>query len=114
MKRILNEARYIPGSRLYENIDMHIPAEQEPPPQADLERIVYATYQGTGCVDLRHLNGMLYVIDVNPHPDIDPQTAMTYAAAEIGYSCGEMGSRIISLAAARQQNMLTMPKRGRV
>jgi len=109
------EAKYVSGSRLYESIAMRIPAELEPPAQADLERIVLATYQATGCrdygrIDVRYLDGMFYVIDVNPNPDINPQTAMTYAAAEIGYSYGEMGSRIINLAAARHQNMLTMQK----
>ncbi len=100
------EAKYAPGSRLYEGIDLCVPAELDPPAQAELERIVLATYEAIGCrdygrIDVRYLNGVFYVIDVNPNPDINPRTSMTYAAAEVGYSYGEMGSRIVNLAAAR-------------
>lgn len=100
------EAKYSPGSRLYEGIDLCVPAELDPPAQAELERIILATYQAVGCrdygrIDVRYHNGVFYVIDVNPNPDINPRTSMTYAAAEVGYSYGEMGSRIVNLAAAR-------------
>lgn len=100
------EAKYCPGSRLYETIDLCVPAELDPPAQAELERVVLATYQVMGCrdygrIDVRYLDGVFYVIDVNPNPDINPKTSMTYAAAEAGYSYGEMGSRIVNLAAER-------------
>ena len=100
------EAKYVPGSRLYKKIELYMPAELDPPAQAELERIVLATYRASGCrdygrIDVRYLNGVFYVIDVNPNPDINPLTSMIYAAAEIGYSYGETGSRIINLAAAR-------------
>jgi len=83
-----------------------VPAELDPPALAELERIVLATYRATGCrdygrIDVRYLNGIFYVIDVNPNPDINPLTSMTCAAAEVGYSYGKMGSRIVNLAAAR-------------
>jgi D-alanine-D-alanine ligase len=100
------EAKYVPGSRLYETIELRVPAELDPAARHDLERIVLATYRATGCrdygrIDLRYRDGVFYVIDVNPNPDINPQTSMTYAAAELGYSYGAMGSRIVNLAAAR-------------
>lgn len=100
------EAKYVSSSRLYDSIDMCVPAQLEPSALAELERIVLATYKATGCrdygrVDVRYLNGVFYVIDVNPNPDINPQTSMTHAAAEAGYSYGQMGSRIVNLAAAR-------------
>lgn len=100
------EAKYVPGSRLYESIDMCVPAELEPMARDELERIVIAAYQVTGCrdygrIDVRYLNGIFYVIDVNPNPDINPYTSMTHAAAKMGYSYGQMGSRIVNLAAAR-------------
>ena len=100
------EAKYVPGSRLYKKIELCVPAELNPPALAELERIVLATYRATGFrdygrIDVRYLNGVFYVIDVNPNPDINPLTSMIYAAAEVGYSYGEMGSRIVNLAAAR-------------
>ncbi len=100
------DAKYVRDSRLYQKIELCMPAELDPPALAELKRIVLATYRAAGCrdygrIDLRYLNGVFYVIDVNPNPDINPLTSMTYAAAEVGYSYGEMGSRIINLAAAR-------------
>lgn len=100
------EAKYVPGSRLYETIDLRVPAELDPSARSALEQIVLATYRATGCrdygrIDVRLRDGIFYVLDVNPNPDINAQTSLTYAAAEEGYSYGEMGSRIVNLAAAR-------------
>jgi D-alanine-D-alanine ligase len=100
------EAKYVPGSRLYETIELRVPAELDAAARAELERLVLETYRATGCrdygrIDLRYRDGAFYVIDVNPNPDINPLTSMTYAAAEVGYTYGGMGSRIVALAAAR-------------
>jgi D-alanine-D-alanine ligase len=100
------EAKYVPGSRLYETIELRVPAALDEAERADLEAIVLRAYRATGCrdygrIDLRLRAGTFYVIDVNPNPDINPLTSLVYAAAEAGYSYGEMGSRIINLAAAR-------------
>jgi len=100
------DAKYVEGTRLYEGIEMRVPAELEASALAELERIVLATYRVTGCrdyarIDVRFLDGIFHVIDVNTNPDINPLTSMTQAAAEVGYSYGEMGSRIVNLAAAR-------------
>jgi len=100
------DAKYVPGSHLYEGIDLLVPAKLDPPALAALERIVLATYRAADCrdygrIDVRYRDGVFYVIDVNPNPDINPETSLTYAAAEVGYSYGELGSRIVNLAAAR-------------
>jgi len=49
------EAKYVPDSRLYESIGMCVPAELDPSAKAELERIVIATYQATGCRDYGEL-----------------------------------------------------------
>lgn len=100
------EAKYVPGSRLYETIELRVPAELDAGARAELEKIVLATYRAAGCrdygrIDLRCREGAFYVIDVNPNPDINPLTSLTYAAAEVGFSYGEMGSHIVNLAASR-------------
>ncbi|MCK7476380.1 MAG: hypothetical protein M0C28_01435 [Candidatus Moduliflexus flocculans] len=100
------EGKYVPGTRIYEGIELRVPVTLEAEALAALERIVLATYRATGCrdygrIDLRWRDGIFYVIDVNPNPDINPETSLTCAAAEVGYSYGEMGSRIVNLAAAR-------------
>ncbi len=100
------DAKYVPGSRLYETIELRVPAELDRRARSQLERIVHSTYRATACrdygrIDLRYRDGIFYVIDVNPNPDINPKTSMSYAALEAGYSYGEMGSVIVNLAAAR-------------
>jgi D-alanine-D-alanine ligase len=100
------DGKYVPGTRIYEGVEMRMPAALDDAARAELERIVLATYRATGCrdygrIDLRYRDGIFYVIDVNPNPDINPETSLTCAAAEVGYSYGEMGSRIVNLAAAR-------------
>ncbi len=100
------EAKYDHKSRLYDKIALHVPALLEPAEKRELERIVLATYQASGCrdygrIDVRLRDGVFHVIDVNPNPDINPLTSLTQAAADAGYSYGEMGSRIVNLAAAR-------------
>jgi len=112
------DAKYLPGSRLYETIELRVPAELDPPARAELEQVVLATYRATGCrdygrIDLRYRGDVFYVIDVNPNPDINPKTSMTYAAAELGYSYGEMGSFIVNLAAARHPVLRGAPDSAR-
>ncbi len=100
------EAKYDSKSRLYEKIVLHVPALLEPEEERELERIVLASYRACGCrdygrIDVRLRDGVFHVIDVNPNPDINPLTSLTQAAADAGISYGQMGSRIVSLAADR-------------
>ncbi|MFO7540394.1 MAG: carbohydrate binding domain-containing protein [Chloroflexota bacterium] len=106
------EAKYDSKSRLYEKIALHVPALLEPEEESELERIVLAAYQASGCrdygrIDVRLRDGVFHVIDINPNPDINPLTSLTQPPADAGYSYGEMGSRIVNLAAARHPRFRT-------
>ncbi len=106
------EAKYDPKSRLYEKIALHVPALLEAEEESELERIVLAAYQSCGCrdygrIDVRLRDGVFHVIDVNPNPDINPLTSLTQAAADAGFSYGEMCSRIVNLAADRHPRFRT-------
>lgn len=106
------EAKYDPDSRLYQTIALHVPAELEPGEKDELDRIVLATYRALGCrdygrIDVRQGREGFSVIDVNPNPDINPLTSLTQAAADVGYSYGQLGSRIVNLAAARHPRFKT-------
>jgi len=112
------EAKYVPGSPLRGSIHLCVPADLSPAAVAELEQVVLAAYRVSGCrdygrIDVRLRNGVFYVLDVNPNPDINPQTSLTFAAAEEGYSYGEMGSRIVNLAAARHPALGTLGSRRR-
>ncbi len=100
------DAKYLRGSALFDAIKLRVPAELSAAENALLERVVFDTYRACGCrdygrIDVRLQDGVFYVLDVNPNPDINPLTSMTYAASEAGFEYGEMGSYFVNLAAAR-------------
>jgi hypothetical protein len=50
---------------------------------------------------VRYQDGSFFVLDVNPNADISDDASMACAADLAGFSYGEMGSRLIRLAARR-------------
>jgi D-alanine-D-alanine ligase len=63
-------------------------------------------YRVFGCrdyarLDLRLRDGVLYVLDVNPNPDISPETSLAEAARIAGYSYAALINRLVQLAAQR-------------
>ena len=46
-------------------------------------------------------NGVFHILDVNPNADISADASFACAAELAGYTYGEMGSRIVRLAAMR-------------
>ncbi|MDD5093618.1 MAG: ATP-grasp domain-containing protein [Dehalococcoidia bacterium] len=100
------ESKFVPESEPYQNIKTLLPAPLTEDELRRVEEICKATYMVTGCrdyarVDLRIRDGAFYILDVNPNPDISPDTS-TVAAAEIaGYSYGDLGQRFVELAAKR-------------
>jgi D-alanine-D-alanine ligase len=72
----------------------------------ELERICKRAYMVSGCrdyarIDVRMKDGELYILDVNPNADISPDTTTIGAVEYAGYTYGEFGGRIVSLAARR-------------
>ncbi|MCX8043575.1 MAG: hypothetical protein N3B18_05540 [Desulfobacterota bacterium] len=100
------DAKFKPGSRHYEAIDVLLPAPLGPGERAHLETTARAAYAVMGCrdyarLDIRLRDGVFYVLDINPNPDISSDTSMAAAAALQGYSYGAMLSKIVNLAAMR-------------
>ncbi len=100
------DAKFTPDSPSYQHIRVHIPAPLRREEQDQLERIARTTYRATGCrdyarLDIRSRDGIFYVLDVNPNPDISADTSTALAAAEAGYAYSELGSRLVYLAASR-------------
>jgi hypothetical protein len=52
-------------------------------------------------MDIRLRDGIFYILDINPNPDISSDASMACAAEAAGFSFGAMGSHLIHLAAAR-------------
>lgn len=104
------DAKFTPGSPSYEYIRVLLPAPLSREEWTRLQRIARATYQVAGCrdyarLDVRLRDGVFYVLDVNPNPDISADTSTVLAAAEAGYSYGELGSRLVYLAASRHPRL---------
>jgi D-alanine-D-alanine ligase len=100
------ESKFNPGSRHYEEIQLRLPAPLTEAEADLLYRTARAAYEAYRCRDLARLDirlrdGVFYILDINPNPDISSDASMACAAEVAGFSFGAMGSRLIHLAATR-------------
>jgi D-alanine-D-alanine ligase len=100
------DAKFISGSEHYKKIETLLPAPLSDDELSFIEKICKKAYRVTGCrdyarLDVRYRDGIFYVLDVNPNADISADASMACAAQTAGFSYGEMGSRIIRIAAKR-------------
>ncbi len=100
------EAKFVPGSDPYEKIRTLLPAPLGREELHRLETVCSAAYHAVGCrdyarIDVRYQDGLFFILDVNPNADISEDASMACAAELAGFSYGEMGSRLIRLAARR-------------
>lgn len=103
------DSKFEPGSRHYEGIQVRIPARLSPEQRGELEEVVRRAYLAVGCrdyarLDVRMRDGVFYVLDVNPNPDLAADTTMALCAEQIGYSYGAMLQRLIDLALERSRD----------
>jgi len=100
------DSKFAPGSHDFETITVRLPAPLETPELQALERVCRQAYQVLGCrdyarMDARLQDGVFYVLDVNPNPDMTVDTSFALAAELEGTSYGELGSHLVNLAALR-------------
>ncbi len=100
------DSKFRPGSRHYDQIQLRLPAPLDEAEHDLLERVALAAYRAVGCrdygrLDIRMRDGVFYVLDVNPNPDICADTSTACAAEAAGYSYGAMLSRLVGFAARR-------------
>jgi D-alanine-D-alanine ligase len=100
------ESKSIPGSDHYEKIETLLPAPLSKKEIQALEQVCKAAYRALGCrdyarLDVRYQNNVFFILDVNPNPDISHDASMACVAEFAGFSYGQMGSRIVRLAAKR-------------
>lgn len=100
------ESKFQPGSRHYEGIQLLLPAPLSEAEHGLLFDTSVAAYRVCRCrdfarMDIRLRNGVFYILDVNPNPDISSDASMACAAEAAGFSFGAMGSYLVGLAAAR-------------
>jgi len=100
------EAKFIPGSPHYEGIRTIIPSRLTASQLQELEARCRSAYRAVGCrdyarMDVRLRDGVFYVLDVNPNPDISEDASMACAAEYAGYSYPQMAKKIVHLACKR-------------
>jgi len=100
------ESKHHPGSRHYEGIQTLLPAPLTEAEHDILFGMARAAYRAYRCrdfarLDIRLRDGVFYILDINPNPDISSDASMACAAEAAGFSFGAMGSHLIGLAAAR-------------
>ncbi|MFZ0473068.1 MAG: hypothetical protein WAL94_10670 [Bacteroidales bacterium] len=100
------DSKFSPGSEHYEKIETLIPAPLNERLLKKLERAVFKTWKGFGCLDYARFDFRLrddkfYLLDINPNNDISSDTSFALAAEMTSYSYGQMVKRIVMMAAER-------------
>jgi D-alanine-D-alanine ligase len=100
------DSKFSPTSADYQMIQLRLPAMLSDQEKAGLEKTAIAAYKATECrdyarLDIRQRDGIFYVLDVNPNADISPDTSLALSAQMAGFSHGQFGSLLVSLAAHR-------------
>lgn len=107
------ESNVDPTSLAYQltapRMQVELPEEQI----KQLEQVVIAAYRAIGCrdyarMDVRLQDGVFYMLDVNPNPDISADTSFALGAEADGISYGMLGSMIVNLAAQRHPIFLSL------
>ena len=103
--RILTFAsKWDEGSLYYINTKAHCPAQIKAVEQARITKLAKAAFRITGCrgyarVDFREGQpGQIYVLEVNPNPDITPGAGASLQAAAAGLNYSQFIDRILHLA----------------
>jgi D-alanine-D-alanine ligase len=100
------DSKFTPGSIPYESIEIRVPARLNAHEYDQLKDVAMRAYKVFNCrdygrIDLRSLNGRMYVLDINPNADFSPDTSLALAAEAAGLSYGMVASHLVHLAAAR-------------
>jgi D-alanine-D-alanine ligase len=100
------DSKFTPGSIPYESIEIHVPARLNAQEHDQLKDVAMRAYKGFNCrdygrIDLRSLDGRIYVLDINPNADVSPDTSLALAAEAAGLTYGMVASQLVHLAAAR-------------
>lgn len=109
-KIVTYDSKWIADSVYYENTKPHCPADLDSQTKSRVERVALETYNSLGCrdyarVDIRlDKNGIPFVIEVNPNPDISSDSGFARAAAAKGISHSELLYRITKFALDRRIN----------
>jgi D-alanine-D-alanine ligase len=100
------DSKFVPTSKHYNQIQTLLPAPLSESDYSTISAAAKKSYSALNCrdygrIDLRLKNGIPFVLDVNPNPDISNDTSMVLAAELCGFSYGKFCSKIIDFALTR-------------
>jgi D-alanine-D-alanine ligase len=100
------EMKFDRDGLLPHNAGFVCPSMLTPAQRAKIGRVCRAAYRAMRCrdyarIDLRMRNDRVYVIDVNPNPDINSESLLVIAAGMVGLSYDEVIARITEFAVTR-------------
>jgi len=102
------EAKWETGSPLYQKSKPICPAPLEPKEQMKVEQVALRVFKLFGCqdyarVDMRlDLDGKPFVLEVNPNPDISPESGMARAIAVQGMTYLDFIGNLLERAVQRK------------
>ncbi len=102
------EMKFDHDGPLHHNAGFVCPSMLTPRLRAKIARVCRAAYRAMRCrdyarIDLRLRNDRVYVVDVNPNPDINSESLLVIAANVEGLSYDEVIARITEFAVERWQ-----------
>jgi D-alanine-D-alanine ligase len=103
------EAKWVTESPEYQKSKPVCPAPLEPAMKERVEQIALRVFKLFGCrdyarVDLRiDRDGKIYVLEVNPNPDISPQSGVARALKAQGTTYAEFVGNLIDRALRRKE-----------
>ncbi len=102
------EMKFDQDGPLHHNAGFVCPSMLTPQLRAKIGRVCRAAYRAMRCrdyarVDLRVRGDRVYVVDVNPNPDINSESLLVIAANVVGLSYDEVIARITEFAVERWQ-----------
>jgi D-alanine-D-alanine ligase len=97
-------AKWEPERDEYHLTPVTCPADVGPPLAERIREAAIAAYEAGGCrgyarVDMRERGDQPYVLEINPNPDISPDSGFPRAALAAGYDYPQMVEKILALAA---------------
>jgi D-alanine-D-alanine ligase len=117
-KIVTYDGKWIEGSTYYNNTKPVVPAKLNEKNKKRIEKVAWATYEALNCrdyarVDIRlSKNGIPFVIEVNPNPDISFDSGFARAAAADGITYEELLYTIANFALNRKRKNDSRAKAG--
>jgi D-alanine-D-alanine ligase len=117
-KIVTYDGKWIEGSVYYNNTNPVVPAKLSDRLRKKIERTALTAYEALNCrdyarVDIRlNKNGVPFVIEVNPNPDISSDSGFARAAAANGINHGQLLYRIANFALNRKRKNDSKAKAG--